>query len=245
MRNRLVDSTKKPEPGSEDNISIKGRRDGLVVTIGEGEWSELVNQLTRNLKQKAAFFSGAQAILNAGSRELSTEELRQIAQLLSSYGMEICGIRTTALETAEAAAALEIPAEATEVESARTSRPDLRRHQEQETDKALFIRRTIRSGQMVRYPGHITVIGDVNPGAEVVASGDIMIWGKLRGTVHAGAQGDDSAIVCSLFLAPTQLRIGNHIARSPEGEERDLTIPEIARVDEKEIVVEPWNLSAQ
>jgi septum site-determining protein MinC len=227
--------TKKSKQEAAENISIKGTKEGLVVTIGEGEWSELMNELTGHLQRKAAFFSGAHATLDLGSRDFSSEHLKQIRELFSANEMKISGIRTSVPKTAEAAGRLEIPIR-TESDHISRSTSEL-----EETDRALFLRRTIRSGQKVQYPGHITIIGDVNPGAEVVAGGDVMIWGKLRGTVHAGAKGGDSAIVCALLLAPTQLRIGNHIARSPEGEERDLVIPEIARVDEKGIVVEPWN----
>ena len=237
-----MNATKKPNSEPANNIYIKGTREGLVVTIGQSEWPELMNELTRHLQHKAAFFSGAQAILDAGPRELATEDLRQIRELFSANRMEISGIKTTALKTAEAAAALEIPVK-TEADDALGSLSEL--HSDHEAEKALFIKRTIRSGQMVQYPGHITILGDVNPGAEVVAGGDIIIWGNLRGTVHAGAEGDDSATVCALFLAPTQLRIGNHIARSLEGEERNLANPEIARVDKKGIIVEPWNVTKQ
>jgi septum site-determining protein MinC len=232
--------TRRSDQESAEKISIKGTKEGLIVTVGEGEWSELVSELARHLQRKATFFSGAQAILDAGPRELAPEDLKHIKGLFSANQMEICGIRTTAPETALSAGALEIPIR-TEFDTA--SRPVLELRSDQQAAKPLFVKRTIRSGQKVQHPGHVTIIGDVNPGAEVVASGDIIIWGRLRGTVHAGAQGDDSAIVCSLFLAPTQLRIGNHIARSPEEEQRDVAVPEMARVDAKGIVVEPWNMT--
>jgi septum site-determining protein MinC len=73
-----------------------------------------------------------------------------------------------------------------------------------------------------------------------VAGGDIIVWGKLRGTAHAGAVGDDSAIVCALQLAPNQIRIGSHIARSPE-RGRPPKVPEIASVQKDRIVVEHWS----
>ena len=135
---------------------------------------------------------------------------------------------------------LEIPAE-TQSEDQQAADTETERHHGREN--ALLVRRTIRSGQTVRCTGHVTVLGDVNPGGQVVAGGDIVIWGKLRGTVHAGATGDDHALVCALVLAPTQLRIGSHIARSPEEEVKDLVIPEMARVQENGIVVEPWSMA--
>ena len=74
---------------------------------------------------------------------------------------------------------------------------------------------------------------------EIIAGGDIVVWGKLRGTVHAGALGNQDAIVCALDLAPTQLRIGSHITRSPDDRRRKPR-PETARVRDGQIIAEPW-----
>jgi len=234
---------RKPKPEPEDRISLKGTKEGLVVTVGEGELLPLMNELARHLQHKAPFFGGAQAILDTGPRELTTEDVGRIRELFSANRMEICAIRTTVQETAQAAGALHIPVVAGSTEDPSLLTSEIQ--SDHEPREALFVKRTIRSGQNVQYPGHVTIVGDVNPGAEVVASGDIIIWGKLRGTVHAGAQGDDTAMVCALLLEPTQLRIGNHIARSPEGGERDSNIPEIAQVDKRGIVVKPWNMIKQ
>jgi septum site-determining protein MinC len=105
----------------------------------------------------------------------------------------------------------------------------------------LLIHRTVRSGQKYRYAGTIIVLGDVNPGAELVADGNIIVWGKLRGVVHAGASGNEDAMIGALALAPTQLRIGSHIARAPDDKRTTPTPAEIARVKLGQIVVEPWN----
>jgi septum site-determining protein MinC len=108
--------------------------------------------------------------------------------------------------------------------------------------EATLITRTVRSGQVVRHQGHITLIGDVNPGAEVIAGGSVVVWGRLRGMVHAGALGDDRALICALELRPTQLRIANLIARTPEEASGPPPAPEVARIDEQHIVVEAWEL---
>jgi septum site-determining protein MinC len=110
----------------------------------------------------------------------------------------------------------------------------------EDTSRGILVRRTLRSGQVVQHPGHVVVIGDVNPGAEIIAGGDVVVWGKLRGIVHAGATGDDGAVICALSLTPPQLRIGNYIARAPEGREGLPEQPEMAHVQEGEIVAEPW-----
>jgi len=81
----------------------------------------------------------------------------------------------------------------------------------------------------------------VNPGAEVIAEGDVIVWGKLRCVVHAGASGNENAIVGALVLAPTQLRIGGYIARAPDEKRSNNWSAEIARVRDGQIIVEPWS----
>jgi len=108
-----------------------------------------------------------------------------------------------------------------------------------ETNDTLFIRRTIRSGQAIHHPSNIVILGDVNPGAEIVAGGDIIVWGVLRGMVHAGYPNNESAYVCSLQLAPVQLRIGHMLSRPPEGAGVQPN-PEVAAIRNGRIVVETW-----
>jgi septum site-determining protein MinC len=119
-------------------------------------------------------------------------------------------------------------------------------HLPRERRAGLVVRRTLRSGQAINHPGHVVLIGDVNPGAEIVAGGDVIVWGKLRGTVHAGASGTDDAVVCALQLAPSQIRIGGLVARPPEWEQPSAhgqTVAEIASVQGGQIVVERWDES--
>ena len=104
---------------------------------------------------------------------------------------------------------------------------------------ALWVQRTLRSGQGVKYAGHVILVGDVNPGAEVVAGGNVIVWGRVRGMVHAGAFGDEEAIVCALALHPAQLRIAGYISRAPQNSERT-SEPEVARVVNNTIIAEPW-----
>lgn len=101
----------------------------------------------------------------------------------------------------------------------------------------LVLGKTLRSGERVEHPGTVVVLGDVNPGAEVVAGGDVIVVGKLRGLAHAGAGGDEERFIFALELAAKQVRIGPYLAQAPEGQEA--RGPEIARVQEGQIVVEP------
>ena len=85
----------------------------------------------------------------------------------------------------------------------------------------------------------MVIIGDVNPGAEVIAGGDVVVWGRLRGVVHAGAEGNEGAVICALDLSPTQLRISGQISIPPQ--RRGKPQPEMVRLQDGQVVAEPWN----
>ncbi|MBM7866845.1 septum site-determining protein MinC [Heliobacterium gestii] len=108
-------------------------------------------------------------------------------------------------------------------------------------ERTLLIQRTLRSGQTVRYPGHVVILGDVNPGAEIVAGGNIIVMGVFRGVAHAGAMGSDEAVVTAYRLRPTQLRIANHITRPPDEEEEGPDHPEIARIRDGMVTIERYH----
>lgn len=100
---------------------------------------------------------------------------------------------------------------------------------------------TLRGGQALHHPGNVVVVGDVNPGAEIVASGDVLVFGRLAGVAHAGAQGDEAARVFALDLRATQLRIATFIAADAEDAPRVRTVPEAALVRDGRIVIAPFD----
>ncbi|NLO89255.1 MAG: septum site-determining protein MinC [Clostridia bacterium] len=112
------------------------------------------------------------------------------------------------------------------------------------SDMTILIQRTLRSGQSIRYPGHVVILGDVNPGAEVVAGGNILVFGTLRGIAHAGAHGNTKAIVAAFKLNPTQVRIAGYITRAPDNAEDDCVFqhPEVARVYDGKVVIEKLSM---
>lgn len=108
----------------------------------------------------------------------------------------------------------------------------------------MYLRQTLRSGQTVSHKGHLIVIGDVNPGAEIMAEGDITVWGALRGIAHAGIGGNVGAEIRALRLQPIQIRIAHAIARSPDRPRihyPNNAGPEIARVIDGKIKVSRFN----
>lgn len=108
-------------------------------------------------------------------------------------------------------------------------------------ENTILLQRTLRSGQSIRYPGHIVIMGDVNPGAEVVAGGNIIVMGNLRGVAHAGAGGYEGALVAAFRLNPSQLRIANHFTRAPDGNYPEPQQPEIARVSGGTLIIENYH----
>jgi len=107
-----------------------------------------------------------------------------------------------------------------------------------QTGETHYYNGTLRSGQSISARGNIVVVGDVNPGAELVATGDILVWGRLRGIAHAGAQGDEACAVFALRLEPMQLRISRAIAIAPpEKRKKRGGVPEEARLREGRIAI--------
>jgi septum site-determining protein MinC len=100
--------------------------------------------------------------------------------------------------------------------------------------------RTVRSGEKVASEGHLIIMGDVNPGAEVIAEHNIIVWGSLKGTAYAGVPNHEDAVIAALHLSPIQLRIAGYIARSPDVRPVTTAVPELARIDQNQIVVESW-----
>lgn len=107
----------------------------------------------------------------------------------------------------------------------------------------LYLQQTLRSGQTISYDGNIVLIGDANPGSEIIAKGDITVWGILGGIAHAGARGNECAKIRALKLNAIQLRISGFYARRPDSinipfiQRSNSFTPEEARVKNKEIAI--------
>ncbi len=89
-------------------------------------------------------------------------------------------------------------------------------------------------------PGHIVIFGDINPGAEVVAEGNVIVWGRVRGMIHAGAKGNRSSFICALDLSANQLRIADEVSAmlKPQKDPK----PEIASINsEGRLQAELWH----
>jgi septum site-determining protein MinC len=223
-------------------VAIKGNRDGLLVTLDPTEeWQSVLTDLAARIDEKSAFYAGARVTVEVSTRPVSKHELGSLKAMLERRGMVLWSIHSDSDTTLTAAESLDIHTALSSSPTARGIDSDnVPFDSEEEGTHGILIRHTLRSGRTVHSAGHVVVMGDVNPGSEIVAVGDIIVWGKLRGNVHAGADGDESAVVCALDMTPNQLRIAHFIVTSPEDKRRKPR-PEMALIRDQQIVVEPWN----
>ena len=118
--------------------------------------------------------------------------------------------------------------------------PPKKAQQAQLPDK--IINRTVRGGEEVTYKGSIIIYGNVNPGAKIIAGGNIDIHGSCRGVVHAGAFGNSETFIIADNLDPLQIRIAGFIARSPDDEAKKSSKgTERALIKDGNIILEPFN----
>lgn|SRR5574341_92815 len=216
-------------------VQIKGLRDGLLVTLADASWEEQRAALLEQIDSQQAFFQGARLALDVGAQALRVNEMVELRDRLSERNVSLWAVVSVSPTTEKTAQLLGL---ATRVSK---PRPEEERHfdvQDVGEATALFLNKTLRSGARIEFSGHVVVLGDVNPGAEIVAEGNIIVWGRLRGAVHAGAKGDESAVVCALDLLPIRLQIAGDAMNASNRKETGK--PEMAFIRDERVVVEPW-----
>ncbi len=224
----------------EQTVAIKGVKDGLLISLSPTEeWAIITTDLAARIDEKSSFFAGARITLDVGERPVRKDELGSIKALLERRGLSLWAVSSASATTIDSAIALDL-----RTASASSTNPSRAENEpsiasDEDGNVGVLIRKTLRSGKSVHSQGHVVIYGDVNPGAEIIAGGDIIVWGRLSGQVHAGANGDENAVVCALDMIPTQLRIAGHITTSPDDKRRKPR-PETAFIRDNGIVVEAW-----
>lgn len=208
-------------------IQIKGLRDGLLVSLDDAPWDEQRSALLLQVDTQPAFFQGARLALDVASQVLHVNELVELRDQLSERGIALWAVISESPTTEHTAQLLGL---ATRISKPRPEETRQFSVEDLGEDTALFLNRTLRSGTRIVFAGHVVVLGDVNPGAEIVAEGNVVIWGRLRGMVHAGSNGNRKSAICALDLSPTQLRIADEVSAvlMPQEDPR----PEVVRINE-------------
>lgn len=249
---------------------LRGKGQGLEIGCSDRDVAAVCIDLRAQLEAQPDFYRGSRARAIFGPTLPSEPELAMLRDLLAEFEIVLADVvagvvpvHGVQLKAREAAAPLSESARSLVADFA-GARSDLaarriKRGRSAGTARVeavpsparpavaavpdgatLYHRGTLRGGQALHHLGNIVVLGDVNPGAELVASGDIVVFGALRGVAHAGAQGDESARVVALELAPTQLRIATVIAAESDEEVRPATgLAEHAIVQDGRIAIVP------
>jgi septum site-determining protein MinC len=218
-------------------IQIKGLRDGLLVSLNDAPWEIQRAALIARVDAQPSFFQGARLALDVTSQVLHVNEMVELRDQLSERGIFLWAVISESPTTEQTAQLLGL---ATRISKPRPE--ELRQFSVEDLgeETALFLNRTLRSGTRIEFAGHIVVLGDVNPGAEIVAEGNVVVWGRLRGMVHAGSKGNRDAVICALDLSPTQLRIADEVSAvlRPHGTPK----PEIVHINrEGTLQAEFWS----
>ncbi len=208
---------------STSRVKFSGTDYGLLMRL---EWDtsfpQLLVELEEHLQQSRTFFCGAQVFLEVGQRPLLQQDMEQLTVVLERYDVALQGVISAAL--------------------GQNRRPPMMPAVPLDPHANLHIeRRTVRSGEKIAAEGHVIVLGDINPGAEVIAGSSIFVWGSLKGSAYAGVPDRADAVIAALHLAPIQLRIAAYIARPPEAQTTTVSVPQMARVERNAIVVEAWD----
>jgi septum site-determining protein MinC len=217
-------------------LQIKGIRDGLLVSLDDAPWEQQHSALIAQVDSQPAFFQGARLALDVATQVLHVNELVEVRDQLSERGIFLWAVLSESPTTEHTAQLLGL---ATRISKPRPEEPRAFAVEDSADEATLFLNKTLRSGTRVEFPGHIVVLGDVNPGAEIVAEGNVIIWGRLRGMVHAGAKGNTDSVICALDFSPTQLRIADEASAALEPS--DAPRPEVARINEHgKLQAEVW-----
>ncbi|MGI6050443.1 MAG: septum site-determining protein MinC [Firmicutes bacterium] len=213
-------------------IVFKGNAEGLIIVIPEEySFEQVKKEVGEKLNKATRFFSGATIKVLYRGISLNQQEELELKDILDEKSGAIIESLSKDQEPDNGALATKstkkIPV---------STRKSFFSNEDEDTCK--FVRSTVRSGTRITFDGSVVVVGDVNPGGEIVATGNVIVLGALRGMVHAGAEGKRDAFIYSLKLRPTQIRIAEAIARMPDEEEEEGICPEIARVIDGVIIVE-------
>jgi septum site-determining protein MinC len=208
-------------------IQIKGLRDGLLVSLDDAPWEQQRAALISQVDSQPSFFQGARLALDVSSQVLRVNELVELRDQLSERGIILWAVISESPTTENTAQLLGL---ATRISKPRPEETRKFAVEDLGEETAMFLSRTLRSGTRIEFAGHVVVLGDVNPGAEIVAEGSVIIWGRLRGMVHAGSKGNRAAMICALDLSPTQLRIADQVSSALK--QRESPRPERARINE-------------
>ena len=194
---------------TDNSVIFKGRKNGITIVLDKNvDFDILKNTLREKMKDAQSFFGDAKTAISFSGRTLSEIEEAELLEIISlTTELSISFLADSEKE------------QAPRVPKKREQKNEIKENLTEEENLTIFHRGSLRSGQSIRFVGSVVVIGDINPGAEIVAEGNVIVMGTIKGLVHAGCSGNENCFISALSLQPTQLRISDIISFIP----RDLS----------------------
>ena len=219
------------EKNHDDMVEFKGTKKGMLIVLdGSVDINELLENVKGKIKRSESFFKEAPVRVQVKNKELTASEMN----LIQDTFKEEIELELTEIISGSGETLVSLPS--SYIKELGSTDYDYR------LDKSIVIHKTLRSGQKIDFPGTIIIVGNVNPGSEIIAQGDIIVFGALKGVCHAGSQGDNKAMIMALRLMASQLRIGDVITKAPDEDVSPPEAPEKAYVSGDKIVVEAIEL---
>lgn len=204
---------------TKQNVVIKGTKEGLVFHLDDTcSFDRLLEELQEKLETSHQQILTGPIIsitVKLGMRYVSTKQEQQIREILKKRGNLVVKAIESEVITKEEAL------------------------RDKLASQVRVYARTVRSGQVIRHEGDLLLLGDVNPGALVMCTGNLFVLGALRGTGHAGCDGNQKCIVVAYEMFPTQIRIAGLVNfTSDEREPEKMARMEFAYITEGRLAIE-------
>lgn len=199
-------------------VSINLRKDYIVIKIAEdAEQRKIINALTKKISELKKLYKGERTPIKIVGKVLKNKEIDEIQELIKQN--------------------LDVDIEFDMPKSLGLSSITRTFKQEIAVSETKFHKGSLRSGQKLETEGSIVILGDVNSGAEVIASDNIVVLGCLRGLAHAGAKGNKNAIIAAGNLEAVQMRISN-IVKEIDRDEEPVHRQAYVYIEDDKIVIE-------
>ncbi|MCL2356533.1 MAG: septum site-determining protein MinC [Defluviitaleaceae bacterium] len=226
-------------------VTMKGRKDGISIILdANADFEDIKASLRKKVSQGKNFFDDAGVKVTFKGRNLDEYGEKVLADIIA----EASDAPVQAVQTGQASQSVQSN-EKTEIAYAPQSFAGLSLasaifapppvSQNRREIPTAFYRTGLRSGQRIKYEGSVVIIGDANPGSEIIADGNVVVLGALKGMAHAGASGDSTCFVAALALSPTQLRIAGIISFVPSGARKAKAAPAYAYVKDGQVFIGP------
>ncbi|MBE9222078.1 septum site-determining protein MinC [Cyanobacterium stanieri LEGE 03274] len=227
-----------PPLSSQEQIKLKQEGDFVYLFLplqkanDNHQWLRMVEDFkTRLQKMDKSWLPDTKAHLESHDKLLDTRQIRELDEILEQNQLKLDLVVTQRRQTAVAAASAGYSVKQNPSISLFVKPKE---NPQQNLTEPLYIKTNLRSGVQIAHDSTVIVLGDVNPGATIVAGGDVFVWGTLKGIAHAGARGNRESLIMALKMNPTQLRIADLVARAPD-DNPDNNVAEVAYIGEEGI----------